>query len=64
MNGKGDVLLVWTEGTSWNKGGSLAYQLYDPTGKPSGESMITTGIPKWSFAAAVPMPGGGFSILY
>ena len=64
VNGKGDVLLVWTEGTGWNKGGSLAYQLYDSTGKPSGETMIITGIPKWSFAAAVPMPGGGFSILY
>lgn len=64
VNDRGEVLLVWTEGTGWQKGGSLAYQLYDRAGKPSGETKQADGIPTWSFAAAVPAPDGGFSILY
>ena len=31
-NKAGDVLLVWAEGTGWNKGGSIAWQLYDAGG--------------------------------
>jgi hypothetical protein len=64
VNDKGQVLLVWTEGTGWQKGGSLAYQLYDRAGRPTAESKQIPGIPTWSFAAAVPRPDGGFSILY
>lgn len=64
VNHRGDILLVWTEGTGWQKGGSLAYQLYDEAGRPIGESSHVPGIPTWSFAAAVPVSDGGFSILY
>lgn len=34
MNQNGEVLLVWTEGTAWQKGPSLAYQLYSRAGEP------------------------------
>lgn len=61
---KGEVLLVWTEGTGWQKGGSLAYQLYDTAGRPTAEANLLPGIPAWSFAAAVSAPDGGFSVLY
>jgi len=64
VNDKGEVVLVWTEGTGWQKGGSLAYQLYDRGGKPIAETRRLPGIPTWSFAAAVPALDGGFSILY
>jgi hypothetical protein len=64
VNEKGEVLLVWTEGTGWKKGGSLAYQIYDAAGKPRGETQQLPGIPTWSFAAAVPVSGNSFSILY
>jgi hypothetical protein len=64
VNGKGEVLLVWTEGTGWQKGGSLAYQIYDAAGKPTGETKQLPGIPTWSFAAAVPASDNSFSILY
>jgi hypothetical protein len=64
VNIKGEVLLIWTEGTGWQKGGSLAYQLYDPAGRPSNEIKMFPGIPTWSFAAAVPTPDNSFSILY
>ncbi len=63
LNERGDMLLVWTEGTGWQKGGSFAYQLYDPTGKPVGETNRVPGIPAWSFAAAAPVRDG-FSIFY
>ena len=64
INNKGEVLLVWTEGTGWQKGGSLAYQLYDQGGRPITEPKQVAGIPTWSFAAAFAAPDNGFSILY
>ena len=63
VNGKGEVLLVWTEGTGWQKGGSLAYQLYDAGGRPNGEAKQVASIPTWSFAAPVHMADNGFSVL-
>ncbi len=62
INERGDVLLVWTQGTGWAKGGSFAYQLYDQTGKPSQNGEFP-GIPVWSFAAVVARPDGSFLIV-
>jgi hypothetical protein len=64
VNRDGDVLLAWTEGTGWQKGGGLAYQIYDSTGKPTMDSVQQSGIPVWSFAGVSARPDGGFSILY
>lgn len=64
VNQSGDVLLAWTEGTGWQKGGSLAYQIYDRLGKPTLENAQRPGIPVWSFAAVAARPDDGFSILY
>jgi hypothetical protein len=59
----GEMLLVWTEGTGWQRGGSLAWQLFDPEGKTIGEMRAQTGVPAWSFGAVVVKPAG-FVILY
>ncbi len=59
----GDTLLVWTEGTSWGKGGSLAWQAYDAKGTPLSEHGALAGLPAWSFAAVVPTKSR-FLILY
>ena len=32
VNGRGEVLLAWAEGTGWQKGGSLAWQAFDRIG--------------------------------
>lgn len=64
VNQKGEVLLAWTEGTGWKKGGSLAYQVFDRGGKPTTEKAQIPGIPAWSFAAVIARPDTGFSILY
>jgi hypothetical protein len=63
----GDVLMIWTEGTGWQKGGSLAWQLYAANGEARGErggvAVGSSGLPVWSFGAVVARPGG-FVVLY
>jgi len=63
-NSRGETMLVWTEGTGWKKGGSLAWQLYDLQGKPAGERGAEPSIPVWSFAAVVAEKDGSFTIIY
>jgi hypothetical protein len=64
VNQRGEVLMAWTEGTGWQKGGGLAWQLFDSQGRPQGENRQMPGIPAWSFAAAVARPDNSFTILY
>ncbi|HZT37199.1 MAG TPA: sialidase family protein [Bryobacteraceae bacterium] len=59
----GETLMIWTEGTGWQRGGSLAWQLYDASGRPVGEKGLASGVPAWSFGAVTPKPGG-FLIIY
>jgi hypothetical protein len=63
-NAEGETLLAWTEGTGWNKGGSLAWQLYGPDGKPRGAIGRADGVPAWSLATAFAEPDGTFTIVY
>jgi hypothetical protein len=63
-NKNGDVLLVWTEGTGWQRGGAVAWQLFDTSGKPLGERGRKDGVPMWSFAAAYARPNGNFVVIY
>jgi hypothetical protein len=64
FNRNGELLLVWTEGTGWQRGGSLAWQVYDAGGKPTPEHGVVAGVPAWSFAAPVSNPDGTFQIFY
>jgi hypothetical protein len=59
----GDVLLAWTEGTAWNKGGAAAWQVFGSDGQPIGESGRAGGVPVWGLVAAYARPGG-FSLVY
>jgi hypothetical protein len=63
-NPRGDVLLVWTEGTGWEKGGSVAWQLFDKTGAPQPERGRKEGVPVWSLATAFVNSDGSFVIVY
>src|SRR5919201_4407481 len=36
INARGEMLLAWTEGTGWQMGGALAWQIFDKDGKPTG----------------------------
>jgi hypothetical protein len=63
-NGKGETILVWTEGMGWNRGGSLAWQVFDKAGKPTQTKSETDGVPTWSLVAVFPRADGGFTIIY
>ena len=63
-NSRGQVLLAWTEGTAWSKGGSLAWQLYDEAGKPVGAEGHADGVPVWGLPSVVPERDGNFTVLY
>jgi len=63
-NETGDMLIAWTEGTGWQKGGSLAWQLFDANGNATAEKGRAPGVPVWGLLAAVTKPDGTFEIFY
>ncbi len=63
-NGRGEVLVAWAEGTGWEKGGAVAWQLFDPSGKPTEEKGRADGVPVWGLVAAAPRADGSFTIFY
>jgi hypothetical protein len=56
--------LAWTEGMGWQKGGSVAWQIFDMVGKPKGEIGRARGVPVWSLVAVFARPDGGFTVVY
>jgi hypothetical protein len=63
-NSRAEVLLAWTEGTAWKRGGSLAWQVFDKQGRPSEVKGSAPGVPVWGLVAAFADPRGGFCIIY
>jgi hypothetical protein len=63
-NAQGEILLAWAEGTGWQKGGALAWQIFDRSGKPAGAHGEAPGLPVWSFPAAFVAADGNFMIMY
>jgi hypothetical protein len=64
IGARGDTLFVWTEGTAWARGGALAWRVFDAAGQPTERGGRASGVPAWSFAAAVARRDGGFTVLY
>ncbi|MBN9688645.1 MAG: exo-alpha-sialidase [Verrucomicrobia bacterium] len=64
INGRGETLMVWTEGTGWQSGGSLAWQVFDAQGEPTGEKGKRDGVAAWSYATTYARPDGDFVILH
>lgn len=64
VNHRGETLLVWTEGTGWNRGGAVAWQLFDRDNHPLTEQGRAEGVPVWGLAAAWANPDGSFVILF
>jgi hypothetical protein len=64
-NAKGLVLVTWTEGTAWEKGGLVAWQVFDAELQPLvGRSGTATGLPAWGVAAPVALADGTFLVFY
>jgi hypothetical protein len=63
-NAQGETLFVWTEGMGWKKGGALAWQVYEKSGKPEAEQGKVDGVPAWDVIAAFAHKDGGFTIVY
>jgi len=64
FNVGGELLLAWTESTGWNKGGSLAWQVYDKEGRPTPEKGRAEGVPVWGLLSAIARPDGGFVLIH
>lgn len=60
----GTIAVVWTEGTGWNQGGSLHWQLYDASGAPQGPSGSQAGVPVWSIPTVIADGESHFSVWY
>jgi hypothetical protein len=64
VNENSELLLAWTEGTGWQKGGSIAWQFFDAKGNPASEKGRAPGVPVWGLVAAVANPNRTFVIYY
>jgi hypothetical protein len=63
LNSEGELLLAWTEGMGWKRGGSVHWRIVDH-GVPSGNSGAADGVPAWSLVAAYARRNGDFVVLY
>ena len=63
-NANGQMLLAWTEGTGWSKGGSLGWHLFDKAGTPTGVEGHAAGIPVWGLPSVFADHQGNFTIVY
>jgi hypothetical protein len=63
-NLRGQTIVAWAEGTGWQKGGSIAWQVFEADGKPlKGAGGRAARLPVWSFPAAF-ADGEGFVVMY
>ncbi len=63
-NSRGETLVVWTEGTGWQRGGDLGWQVLDSKGQSTAEKGRLPGIPAWHFATVFTKLNGDFVILH
>jgi len=64
INARGDVLMSWSEGTGWQKGGSVAWQVFDRNRRATTITGRAPGLQVWSLSAAFSRPDNGFTIIY
>jgi hypothetical protein len=65
INAKGEIALAWAEDTTFQRGGSLAWRVFDPSGKNTDLSgRVEGGIPASSLPTIVAHPNGKFVIVH
>jgi hypothetical protein len=60
----GALLVSWTEGMKWKRGGSVHWQLFDRAGRRVDVAGSREGVPAWSLVATYPERNGNFVVLY
>jgi hypothetical protein len=63
-NKRGEIILAWTEGVGWERGGAVAWQVFDKNDKPMAERGRVDGVPIWSLVAVFPCADGNFTVIY
>jgi hypothetical protein len=64
VNAKGETILAWTEGTGWERGGALVWQVFDQSGTATEDrGRSDGGIPVWGLPTVV-ATDGGFTIIH
>ena len=64
-NSKGDVIVAWTEGTAWEKGGSVAWHVFDREGKSvEGARGSAEGLPAWGTPTVFTRSDGTFVVMF
>jgi len=63
VNRAGERLIAWTEGTGWNRGGTLAWRLTDRQGKELAADAQAGPVPVWGLVSAIPLSNGSFVVL-
>ncbi len=64
LNSRGEILLAWTEGTGWNKGGAAASQIFSADGRELFADKRPDAVPPWSLVSAFALPDGNFAIIF
>jgi hypothetical protein len=65
VNSKDELILVWTEDTGWQRGGALAWQVFDKKGRPTKErGRLRGGVPVWGLPAVVAGANGTFTVFH
>ena len=65
VNARGETLIAWVEGTGWQRGGALAWQVFSADGRPTEQKgRIPDGVPVWGLIAAVALGNGDFLIVH
>ena len=62
-NQRGETLLAWVEGSGWQRGGTLGWQIFDRTGRPTVACNYRRAVPVWSFPAVFALPDDRFTIM-
>lgn len=65
VNSSGQSLVVWAEGTGWQRGGNIAWQVYDADGRAIGDDAgRARNLPAWGTPTAFARKDGSFVIVY
>jgi hypothetical protein len=64
VNGRGDRLIAWTDGTAWARGGTVSWELQDASGTRIASHDNAGSVPVWGLVQSVGLPDSSFVIVH